>query len=84
MAIFAPQFADVAKLVDAPDLGSGVERRGGSSPFIRTNIPASGGHVKRFYEHMIGCREGHRLKEGNGATDTILRTTFRTASGAVI
>ena len=29
-------FADVAKLVDALDLGSGAERRGGSSPFIRT------------------------------------------------
>ncbi len=28
--------ADVAKLVDAPDLGSGVEIREGSSPFIRT------------------------------------------------
>jgi hypothetical protein len=31
--------ADVAELVDAPDLGSGAERRGGSSPFIRTNFP---------------------------------------------
>jgi hypothetical protein len=31
--------ADVAKLVDAPDLGSGVEIREGSSPFIRTTIP---------------------------------------------
>ncbi len=29
-------FADVAKLVDAPDLGSGAARHGGSSPFIRT------------------------------------------------
>lgn len=28
--------ADVAKLVDAPDLGSGAVRRGGSIPFIRT------------------------------------------------
>ncbi len=28
--------ADVAKLVDAPDLGSGVAIREGSSPFIRT------------------------------------------------
>lgn len=28
--------ADVAKLVDAPDLGSGVVTREGSSPFIRT------------------------------------------------
>ena len=28
--------AGVAELVDAPDLGSGAERRGGSSPFTRT------------------------------------------------
>lgn len=28
--------ADVAKLVDALDLGSSAVRRGGSSPFIRT------------------------------------------------
>ncbi len=40
--IFAPlknrtlYLADVAKLVDAPDLGSGAARHGGSSPFIRT------------------------------------------------
>ena len=30
--------ADVAELADAIDLGSIVERRGGSTPFIRTNI----------------------------------------------
>ncbi len=29
--------AGVAELVDAPDLGSGAARRGGSSPFTRTN-----------------------------------------------
>lgn len=28
--------ADVAELADAPDLGSGAARRGGSSPLIRT------------------------------------------------
>ena len=28
--------ADVVKLVDTPDLGSGAARRGGSSPSIRT------------------------------------------------
>lgn len=28
--------AEVAKLVYAPDLGSGAERRGGSSPSLRT------------------------------------------------
>lgn len=31
-----PLDADMAKLVDALDLGSSVERRGGSSPSIRT------------------------------------------------
>ena len=33
---FAFAFAPVAKLVDAPDLGSGVSRRVGSSPIRRT------------------------------------------------
>lgn len=33
---FAIAFAPVAKLVDAPDLGSGVSRRVGSSPIRRT------------------------------------------------
>ena len=32
--------AGVAKLADAPDLGSGALRRGGSSPFSRTNFIA--------------------------------------------
>ena len=31
-----PMDAGVAELVDAPDLGSGAARRGGSSPFTRT------------------------------------------------
>ncbi len=30
--------AGVAELVDAPDLGSGAERREGSSPFTRTTF----------------------------------------------
>ena len=30
--------ADVVELVDTPDLGSGGESRGGSSPFTRTTI----------------------------------------------
>src|SRR4051812_33450506 len=36
---------DVAKLVDAPDLGSGAARRGGSSPLIRTTIDGPSGSV---------------------------------------
>ncbi len=31
-------YADVVKLADTPDLGSGAARRGGSSPLIRTII----------------------------------------------
>ena len=31
-------YAGVAELVDAPDLGSGSERSGGSSPSTRTNF----------------------------------------------
>ena len=30
--------AQVAELVDAPDLGSGAARRGGSSPFLGTIV----------------------------------------------
>ena len=39
MFIFAlTNFADMVKLVDMPDLGSGAARRVGSSPIIRTKI----------------------------------------------
>ena len=38
MLIFAPTNADMAKLVDVPDLGSGAARRVGSSPITRTLI----------------------------------------------
>ena len=34
--ICTPIFADMVKLVDMPDLGSGAARRVGSSPIIRT------------------------------------------------
>jgi hypothetical protein len=33
----AHHFAGVAELADAPDLGSGAARRGGSSPSTRTS-----------------------------------------------
>lgn len=56
--------ADVAELVDAPDLGSGDESRGGSTPFIRTiflcpsggmaDAPASNpGAVKRVQVQVL-------------------------------
>lgn len=54
--------ADVAELVDAPDLGSGAARRGGSSPFIRTSWPArsrqsSTGFYYRFRPAVILIRK---------------------------
>ncbi len=44
----------MAELADAPDLGSGAERRGGSSPFTRTNIKAG---LAQLVEHLI-CNQG--------------------------
>ena len=41
--------AGVAKLVDAPDLGSGAARRGGSSPSTRTK--------KIYHNHHYTCCE---------------------------
>ena len=47
MIIFAlTNFADMVKLVDMPDLGSGAARRVGSSPIIRTK---SVSEKKRFF-----------------------------------
>ncbi len=43
--------AGMAKLVDAPDLGSGAVRHGGSSPSIRTFIFLI--HFKRFHGRFI-------------------------------
>ncbi len=36
LTIVMIKIAGVAELADAPDLGSGAARRGGSSPFTRT------------------------------------------------
>ena len=38
--IISVETRGVAELADAPDLGSGALRRGGSSPFSRTNFIA--------------------------------------------
>jgi integrase len=43
--------AAVAKLVDAPDLGSGAARRGGSSPSSRTK-PWNSGLCRRFFNFL--------------------------------
>lgn len=44
--------AGVAELVDAPDLGSGAARRGGSSPFTRTNAFLKIHRIPVFTEKM--------------------------------
>ena len=45
----SPNDAGVAKLVDAPDLGSGAVRRGGSSPFTRTDSKTPGREARGFF-----------------------------------
>src|ERR1044071_9525762 len=45
ITISIPSFADVAKLADAPDLGSGAARHVGSTPSIRTNKNFFGGKI---------------------------------------
>ena len=53
-------FADVAKLVDALDLGSSAARHGGSSPSIRTCPPKHGeGGVSA--EALAGVLFAHML-----------------------
>src|SRR5207302_9956195 len=41
--------AKVAELADAPDLGSGGETRGGSSPPFRTNLKDFDSYIGRFH-----------------------------------
>ena len=51
MLIFTPTNADMAKLVDVPDLGSGAARRVGSSPIIRTKKKAS--HYEKLSLYLL-------------------------------
>lgn len=46
--ICTQDFADMVKLVDMPDLGSGAARRVGSSPIIRTK-PLTYKELRVFY-----------------------------------
>jgi hypothetical protein len=57
--------AGVAELADAPDLGSGAARRGGSSPFTRTLIPCGSSSV---VEH-------HLAKVGVAGSNPVFRST---------
>lgn len=53
--MYNPEFhhADVAKLVDAPDLGSGAERCESSSLSVRTNIQKRLEILSVFFFHLI-------------------------------
>ena len=62
-----PGNADVAELVDALDLGSSAERRGGSSPFIRTTLSealAKGGPEPST---LSGAKQGPYARGDNPA-----------------
>ena len=53
---FALRFADVAKLVDALDLGSSAVRHGGSSPSIRTE-PSYAYHANKGVFYLTTKRQ---------------------------
>ena len=47
------RYAGVAELADAPDLGSGALRRGGSSPFSRTNLEDKRIVIFAFFVYVL-------------------------------
>jgi hypothetical protein len=49
--LFGQIKADMAELVDAPDLGSGFARSEGSSPFIRTSKKIKCCQKKYFFDN---------------------------------
>jgi hypothetical protein len=50
--------AGVAELADAPDLGSGAARRGGSSPFTRTIFVVDITKQLRYNRYCRSCGRG--------------------------
>lgn len=74
---FCRRKALVAKLVDAPDLGSGVARRVGSSPIRRTFLAdfPFGAHRKGFFVHARGSRESirHEHPDRRAPTENLVR-----------
>ena len=56
-------YAGVAELADAPDLGSGAARRGGSSPFTRISFCGSSSVV-----------EHHLAKVGVAGSNPVFRS----------
>ncbi len=64
-------FAGVAELADAPDLGSGAARRGGSSPFTRTYMICGSSSV---VEH-------HLAKVGVAGSNPVFRSIFYRNAG---
>lgn len=72
MAHHLNEYAGVAELADAPDLGSGAARRGGSTPFTRTIF-----EKKTYY--ICGSSsvvEHHLAKVGVAGSNPVFRSLF--------
>lgn len=65
----------MAELADAPDLGSGALRRGGSSPFSRTNFIAPF-EVLFFLPKNVGYRTKRVGFIGDGASKLLAPSLF--------
>ena len=76
MIIFAlTNFADMVKLVDMPDLGSGAARRVGSSPIIRTKKASQ---MRSFFyiSNSISLQSSHQSLSLNANGITPDSNTF--------
>ena len=68
------QYAGVAELADAPDLGSGAARRGGSSPFTRTILFDS--NITYYICGSSSVVEHHLAKVGVAGSNPVFRSNY--------
>ena len=66
--------AQVAELVDAPDLGSGAARRGGSSPFLGTILELIGTTFALLYFYRCFLRHCYAANVAIKAVFCVLRS----------
>jgi hypothetical protein len=69
----------VAELADAPDLGSGAARRGGSTPFTRTKLFSLDNNQSFLPDNICGSSsvvEHHLAKVGVAGSNPVFRSNI--------
>ena len=70
--VWAALRAGVAELVDAPDLGSGAARRGGSSPLTRTTSPLVSDLPAHHSPELANIPNGDNSDKISSLTDRLI------------